>query len=149
MDEEIETEVYDPDDDDTDRTPVWTKHGTIRLMARRCDTCVFRAGNLMHLQPGRVKQMTDAVIRDEGHITCHDTLSYSPGDLPGAICRGQEQHPQAGPRSMFLRIALAMGRITLLHPDGREETVPYTAIPSAYTKGQDRPGSSPANEHGE
>jgi hypothetical protein len=146
--DEEQTEVWDPDEE-PDRTQVWTDQGLVRLMARRCDTCIFRGGNLMHLTPGRVKGMVEAVTREEGHIPCHDTLSYSGGDLPGAICRGQEQHPTAGPRSMFLRIALAMGQITLLHPDGREETVPYTSIPSAYTKEQDEPGERPAFVHGE
>lgn len=145
MDQDDETEIWD--DDETDHSPpVWTAQGQVRLMARRCDTCIFRPGNRMRLGPGRVRGMVEAVVRNEGHITCHDTLGYGSGDLPGAICRGQEQHPQAGPRSMFLRIAQALGRITLLHPDGREETVPYTAVPSAYTKEQDEPS---AFVHGE
>lgn len=150
MDDDIETEVWDDDeDDDEEAQVVWTPEGRVRLMARRCDTCIFRGGNRMNLMPGRVKAMAEGVARDEGYITCHDTLSYNVGDLPGAICRGMEQHPQAGPRSMFLRIAVAYGEITLLHPDGREETVPYTAIPSAYTKEQDEPGERPAFMHGE
>lgn len=149
MDEDAETQVWDDDEEEAEHTQVWTDHGLVRLMYRRCDTCIFRPGNRMHLEPGRVKGMVDAVVAEEGHITCHDTLSYSAGDLPGAICRGQEQHPAAGPRSLFLRIAQAQGEIVLLHPDGREETVPYTAIPSAYTKEQDEPGGKPAFVHGE
>lgn len=132
MDEQSHTEIWGDAEEEDDGTQVWTPDGRVRLMAFRCTTCIFRPGNLMHLAPGRVKDMVEAVIRREGHIPCHDTLSYNLGDLPGAICRGQEQHPKAGPRSMFLRIALAQGEIVLLHPDGREERVPYTALPSAY-----------------
>lgn len=149
MDEDIETEVWDDDEDDEPTQKVWTDGGLVRLMARRCDTCIFRPGNLMHLQPGLLKYLTESVTREESFITCHDTLSYNPGELPQAICRGQEQHPEAGPRSLFLRVAKAQGEITLLHPDGREETVPYTVTPSAYTKEQDEPGERPAFMHGE
>lgn len=148
MDDEGQTEVWDDDEDEAPQQ-VWTADGRVRLAARRCDTCIFRPGNLMRLEPGRVKGLTEAVAAQEGYITCHDTLSYGGGDLPGAICRGQEQHPKAGPRSMFLRIAQALGEIVLLHPDGREERVPYTAIPSAYTKEQDEPGADPAFRHSE
>jgi hypothetical protein len=144
-----ETQVWDDDDEEASRTQVWTEGGLIRIMARRCDTCIFRGGNLMHLEPGRVKGMVEDVVRAEGHIPCHDTLDYGHTDLPGAICRGMEQHPQAGPRSLFLRIAQAQGEAVLLHPDGREERVPYTALPSPYTPEQDEPGDRPAFVHGE
>lgn len=55
------------------------------MMAERCDTCIFRPGNRMHLLPGRVRQMVEEVKRKEGCIPCHETLA-----LPEqAVCRGQ------------------------------------------------------------
>ena len=40
----------------------------VRLCARRCDTCVFRPGNLIHLAPGRLRGMVeDWRTRARGH----------------------------------------------------------------------------------
>lgn len=57
----------------------------VRICAARCPTCIFRPGNRMHLNPGRVQQLVrEATSGDAGSIVCHDTL-----DLPRqAICRG-------------------------------------------------------------
>jgi hypothetical protein len=62
----------------------------IHVMPSRCETCIFRAGNLMHLQRGRVRDMVDEVKRTDGCIPCHKTLA---GEHQ-AICRGQfDLHP--------------------------------------------------------
>lgn len=58
-----------------------------RLLSRQCATCIFRPGNLMHLDEGRLKDMVRAAART--YVICHDTLPYA--DHPGvgpAICRG-------------------------------------------------------------
>ncbi|OIJ84534.1 hypothetical protein [Streptomyces colonosanans] len=47
--------------------------GTVRLCARLCDTCIFRPGNLMDLQPGRVADMVSQARQAEGHVVCHAT----------------------------------------------------------------------------
>lgn len=57
----------------------------VRVMAERCSTCIFRPGNLMHLQPGRLREMVERVREIEGVIPCHETL----GDDLHAVCRGQ------------------------------------------------------------
>ena len=57
----------------------------VRVMADRCPTCIFRPGNLMHLQPGRQRDMLDKVRTIEGCIPCHETLD----DDVQAVCRGQ------------------------------------------------------------
>lgn len=56
----------------------------VRVMREQCATCIFRPGNLMHLLPGRVKDMVDGALRDDSAIVCHDTLegAYQ------AVCRG-------------------------------------------------------------
>lgn len=54
-------------------------------MAERCETCIFRPGNLMHLQPQRVRGMVNEIKRDDGCIPCHKTLDL----VEQAICRGQ------------------------------------------------------------
>lgn len=62
------------------------REGKVHVLEERCKTCIFRPGNLMHLESGRVKGMVDACITDKdgaGNIPCHATLG---GDQ--AICRG-------------------------------------------------------------
>ena len=58
--------------------------GLVHVLARRCDTCVFRPGNLMHLQPGRVRDMVDQAVAKGSVIVCHATL----GTDANACCRG-------------------------------------------------------------
>jgi hypothetical protein len=78
------------DPDDTDRglsvgDPVL---GKTRLLSRQCATCIFRPGNLMHLSPGRLRQMVTEARGDAGYIICHSTLPYADSPIPPAICRG-------------------------------------------------------------
>ncbi|MZG16172.1 hypothetical protein GTY44_22235, partial [Streptomyces sp. SID5914] len=72
--------------------------GAVRLCSRRCDTCIFHPGNLMHLEPGRVTDMVSHARETEGHVVCHKTLGT---DIP-AICRGYADGPDQG-RSLALR----------------------------------------------
>jgi hypothetical protein len=58
--------------------------GKVHVLAERCSTCIFKPGNLMSLQPGRVRDMIEACRRDEGTIPCHKTLD----EEAQAVCRG-------------------------------------------------------------
>ena len=58
------------------------RNGKVYVCDRMCTTCIFRPGNLMHLQPGRVEGMVKEA-GEGGAITCHNTL-----DGPNAVCRG-------------------------------------------------------------
>jgi len=58
----------------------------LRVMAEQCSTCIFRPGNPMRLQPGRVRSMMDEVRARDSFIPCHQTLGTGE---PSAICRGQ------------------------------------------------------------
>lgn len=63
--------------------------GTVRVLSKRCDTCIFRPGNLMRLQEGRVEAMVAEALESDSAITCHSTLPYgSYPDAEQAICRG-------------------------------------------------------------
>ena len=57
--------------------------GKVHVLTEKCPTCIFRPGNLMRLQPGRVQGMVKQAMKKESCIPCHETLS---GD--GAVCRG-------------------------------------------------------------
>lgn len=63
--------------------------GQTRLLSEPCLTCIFRPGNKMHLNPGRVAAMVGQAHADESFIVCHKTL---PGEAPPrfrpAVCRG-------------------------------------------------------------
>lgn len=61
----------------------WDEHG-VRVMAAPCSTCIFRPGNLMHLRPGRMADMTAQTDARDTNVVCHQTL-----DQPvGAFCHG-------------------------------------------------------------
>lgn len=56
----------------------------VHVSRKMCNTCIFRPGNLMDLEPGRVDQMIRDAVAKEGTIPCHKTLDQR----HGAICRG-------------------------------------------------------------
>jgi hypothetical protein len=59
------------------------RDGRVHVMRERCETCIFRAGNLMSLRRGRVRGMIDAAHEVGSAIVCHETY-----EGPHAICRG-------------------------------------------------------------
>ena len=83
------------------------RDGRVHVMPERCETCIFRAGNLMGLHRGRVRQMVDRVKAIDGCIPCHATLA---GD--NAVCRGQfDLHP-----TPTLQLAEALGLVAFEDP---------------------------------
>lgn len=89
----------------------------VRVCEDLCTTCIFRPGNLMRLEPGRVQGMVQNAIANEGHIVCHSTIGT---DAP-AICAGFARHPVGSARSLALRCARA-GLLTTvsIKPPGKE-----------------------------
>ena len=60
-----------------------------RLLSRPCLTCVYRPGNLMRLNPGRLKDLTAQARESEGYVVCHATLpETAPSGVLPAVCRG-------------------------------------------------------------
>jgi hypothetical protein len=63
--------------------------GKSRLLSRQCQTCIFKPGNPMHLDPGRLRDLVAAAHAEGGYVICHDTLPhYKHPDAKPAICRG-------------------------------------------------------------
>lgn len=93
------------------------RDGVVHVLSEKCRTCIFRPGNPMRLQPGRVQQMVDDSLKAGGAITCHQTLAYGGYEAEGeAICRGFfEAHHH---RVLALRLALV------------EDAVVYDAPPA-------------------
>lgn len=81
------------------------RNGRIHVMNEMCPTCVFRPGNLMSLDPGRVAGMVRDAKRDESTIVCHSTLYTVP--KRNAACRGFfDRHP-----TQSLQVAERLGLI--------------------------------------
>lgn len=59
------------------------RNDNVHVCERLCSTCIFRPGNLMHLEPGRVEDMIADAEFTDGTIVCHKTL-----DGDNAVCRG-------------------------------------------------------------
>lgn len=82
------------------------RDGLVHVLAERCSTCVFRAGNLMQLNAGRLKELVTANAEAESALTCHETLPGW-GDAEPAVCRGYfDTHP-----TLPLRLAEAINVI--------------------------------------
>lgn len=80
------------------------RNGKVHVQRAMCNTCIFRPGNLMHLAPGRVEEMVEEAVRDEGCIPCHKNIH---GDGGEAVCRGFfDNH-----RTQTLQIAERLGYI--------------------------------------
>lgn len=62
------------------------RDGKVHVLADKCGTCIFRPGNLMHLQAGRVKEMVEESIAHQTAVVCHSTLPHTGNDQ--AVCRG-------------------------------------------------------------
>lgn len=74
----------------------------VHVQRRMCDTCIFRPGNLMHLNEGRVEGMV-ADAGDDGCIPCHEFMDTK---TPG-VCNGfYSKH-----RNQLLQIAQRLGRV--------------------------------------
>lgn len=78
----------------------------VRICAERCNTCVFRPGNLMRLERNRVRDMVRAAAATNGHITCHKTLNGNPDGLPGAVCQGWIRLRSARDSLVFMAVRM-------------------------------------------
>lgn len=81
------------------------RDGEVHVLVEQCKTCVFRPGNLMQLQTGRLKDLVDSNLKADSALVCHDTL-YKDG-VDNAVCRGyfDAYADEVTP----LRLAQAMG----------------------------------------
>lgn len=78
------------------------RDGRVHVLREKCATCVFRPGNLMRLEPGRLQGMVREAVADDSAITCHSTLYRE--DVDQAVCRGFAD----GYATLPLRLAAAL-----------------------------------------
>jgi hypothetical protein len=63
--------------------------GKVRVLSRRCGTCIFRDGNPMHLGQGRFEGIVRGNVDAGSLLTCHSTLPYGPyPEFGPAVCAG-------------------------------------------------------------
>lgn len=86
-----------------------TREPTV-LLKTRCSTCIYyNEGERMHLEVGRVAEMTQGTIAADSNVICHQSEDLT-GDLPfNAYCRGN--YDEKGPGQM-MRIAERLGMLT-------------------------------------
>src|SRR3954471_2689403 len=110
----------EPEDDDEPEVSAAAPDGQLRVLTVKCGTCIFRPGNPMHLNPGRVGEMTAAALTRGSYITCHQTLPYGEHpDFGGAVCRGfYDAH---GHRSNLIRVMSRLDGITEVPPPAKED----------------------------
>lgn len=81
------------------------RDGKVHVQRRMCPTCIFRHGNVMHLDPGRVDELVREATANVSAITCHETY-----DVDNAVCRGFfDRHPTTP-----LQLASRLGMIELV-----------------------------------
>lgn len=83
--------------------------GKPRLCQEMCETCVFRPGNLMHLRPGRLKDMVNGALKEGSYIICHSTLpgAKNPEHKQAAVCQGFYEN--FADQSNLLRVYARLG----------------------------------------
>ncbi|WP_406205408.1 hypothetical protein OH807_30805 [Kitasatospora sp. NBC_01560] len=117
----------DPEEDDDGQQPsppvADPLTGEVRVLSDLCTTCVYRPGNLMHLAPGRLRQLAREALAKNGHIVCHSTLpALAPPGTKAAICRGFAN--AYGPAVYALRMAAAYGRLVEVPPPPTPDPTP-------------------------
>ena len=87
------------------------RDGKVHVLTTMCRTCVFRPGNLMYLNEGRVKGMVEKATKEDGCITCHCTL-----DGDEAVCRGFFDKHATAP----LQIAERLGHVKFVEVENEQ-----------------------------
>lgn len=72
------------------------RHGHVHVCSDMCATCVFRPGNLMSLDPGKLRNLIADARSAESAIICHCTL----GTEENAVCRGFYDRYKTEPLAM-------------------------------------------------
>lgn len=60
------------------------RDGRVHVYSRKCDTCIYRPGNLMHLTEGVRDELEAEAVKQNTVIVCHE--HDDDDDL--AVCRG-------------------------------------------------------------
>lgn len=91
------------------------RNSRVHVLRDQCSTCIFRPGNLMHLQPGRIADMVREAVAADSAIICHQTLDTISEEA--AVCKGFFYQHATQP----LQVAERLGYINwVATPPGRD-----------------------------
>lgn len=91
------------------------RDGKVHVLAEKCATCVFRPGNLMHLQPGRLTDLVEQAVAAGSGIVCHATLDTDTNALCRGFWAGHRDRVQA------LQVAERLDRVAYDPPPPKED----------------------------
>ena len=105
-------------------TDVVGDDGKIRVLSRRCKTCIIRKGN--PFGPERSAEVIEANVAAGALLTCHSTLPYGAHpDFGPAVCAGfWARHAM---KTAAGRIARFMIGVTRINPPEDREAAPIAA----------------------
>ncbi|WP_395111399.1 DUF4314 domain-containing protein [Actinomadura sp. SCN-SB] len=114
--------------------------GKVRVLERRCGTCIFRAGDPLHLGAERIRQVIEENLRAGALLTCHATLPYGPHpDFGPAVCAGfWARHRNDVPAGRLAQLLLGILRIPPDHHNDHceEASMPNDPYGTSRGKGQ-------------
>lgn len=91
-----------------------------RLLAEKCSDCVFRPGNLMHLRPGRLKELIRQNTGPQAQgLHCHQTTYGQNPDTGLSLCRGF--YDGYGHLANFIRVCERIGGFTEVPPPDKDK----------------------------
>jgi hypothetical protein len=83
------------------------RRGRVHVVAVQCSTCVFRPGNKMSLNPGRLADLVRGNVEADSALQCHHTLPGCDHEDEPAVCRAFYDKYKTTP----LRVADSAGLI--------------------------------------
>jgi hypothetical protein len=103
-----------------DPADVLTADNKVRVLRKRCDTCVFRPEGRAIFGPERIDGLTARNVANGALLTCHSTLPYGPyPEFGPAVCAGfWARH---GLSTAAGRIARFMLGVVRLMPPGEDD----------------------------
>lgn len=93
------------------------RDGAVHVLSERCSTCVFRPGNLMSLQPGRLADLVEQNRSRDTAFACHQTIYRH--DVEPSVCRGY--YDAYGDDITPLRLAAALEILAFDEPPAHEK----------------------------
>jgi hypothetical protein len=98
--------------------------GKVRVLLRRCETCVFRPGNPFETRPGRVEELIRRNVDAGALLTCHSTLPYGPyPEFGPAVCAGfWARHGLATAAGRIAKFMLGIVRVAPPEPSDEAAT---------------------------
>lgn len=88
-------------------------------MSEMCSSCVFLPGNLMTLEPGRLKDLVETNLDLDTAFACHQTIFRA--DTDEALCRGYVD--RYGDRVTALRFMLEHPEAFMVEVDPADKEV--------------------------